>query len=794
MAERRRLGATASALAIVMLGTSTAIIASGQQVQPGISALGEAVDVSPEHAVADRVVIPNVGDQDEPAVASDGDGFLAVWRDERRDGIRGTRVSADGKVLDPDEITISAHGAVGDPAVSWDGKNYLVVWSRANLGGASRSDIYGARVSPDGVVLDSDPVPISTEPHHQVAPAVTFNGTHHLVVWADWRGGDDTDIYAARVDQAANVLDAGGRPLEVAPGYQHRPAVASDGDGFLALWSDNPGVGSDIRGARVSAAGTVVDADPLTLSAASGSQTSPAVVWDGTRYFAAWTEYSDGDSDVVGVPVTNAGDVEGPEVDLATGPGSQAKPALVRNGSSVLLAWGQSPVDWPPPGSPNPLEVFAARVVEGVRAGPPVRVGPGATPSAGFNGRMNLIASSMSLKVPPPANPPQGDVYAVRLSAEGAVHDDPAILLTGQANWQTEAAVAWNGESYLVSWWDWRPDGTRAFARVSATGEPLDGSGVLLPGGSQVPVAAASNGDGFLLVWPSHGGRLRGVRIGADGRPVDPSPFEVDPGAGKRAMNRVAVASDGQDYFVVWDQRDQNNDFALEIVGTRIPALGPVSDSPPVRISSGEGHDPAVAWTGESFLVAWFPLEGAVTRGRPGAGVLAARVAVDGEVLPGPPIFVGSQDTLEYRNLTVVASPGMALIAWDGFPESHSGPMTTYGVRVDARGRMLDRSPLSLVRRSLSFDGVAAAWSGTHFLLTWVVGGHTSRDLRAARIDPSGDTVDPDGFVVASSTDAEYDQAVVGVGSGRSAVVYTRDASEAAYNEAARVFLRFVDD
>ena len=79
---------------------------------------------------------------------------------------------------------------VGGSGVAFDGTNYLVVWTDYR-GGATK--VYGARVSPDGTVLDQSGFAISAAGS---APAVAFDGTNYLVVWSD-----QDSIVGARVDR-----------------------------------------------------------------------------------------------------------------------------------------------------------------------------------------------------------------------------------------------------------------------------------------------------------------------------------------------------------------------------------------------------------------------------------------------------------------------------------------------------------------------------------------------------------------------------------------------------------------
>ena len=124
------------------------------------------------------------------------------------------------------------------------------------------------------------------------APSVAFDGTNYLVVWQDQRPGAGFDIYAARVSEAGVVLDPLGIPISKAAGNQWAPAVAFDGTSFLVVWQDDrsTATGPDLYGGRVSSAGVLLDPGGIPISTAPGAQLMPAVARAGASSLVVWTE------------------------------------------------------------------------------------------------------------------------------------------------------------------------------------------------------------------------------------------------------------------------------------------------------------------------------------------------------------------------------------------------------------------------------------------------------------------------------------------------------------------------
>lgn len=293
-----------------------------------------------------------INSQTVPTVASNGTDYFVAWADARASShIYGTRVTASGTVDDPLGLPISGStGTQFQPAAASDGANYLVVWQDTRSGCCG---LYGARVDPNGNVLDASGIPISTT--NTAGPygtAVAFNGTNYLVAWSN------NDIWGTRVSTSGSVLDSPAVSISAVAGSEQNPSVASDGTNWMVVWND----ASDIRGARVAANGTVTDALGFTVSNATNRQTVPAIAWDGTEYWAVWQDARAGStqSDIYGTRITPTATVQDASgLAISTLTQNEQAPAISPGGpSEVLVAYHRYD-----PTQPNGATRVRARLV-----------------------------------------------------------------------------------------------------------------------------------------------------------------------------------------------------------------------------------------------------------------------------------------------------------------------------------------------------------------------------------------------------------------------------------------------
>ncbi|MEO0067722.1 MAG: hypothetical protein ABIK23_01125 [candidate division WOR-3 bacterium] len=556
------------------------------------------------------VCFPEPNSQMHPSVGFDGTNFLVVWGD-RRNGpssdIYGARVSRSGMVLDPKGIPIStAPGSQGNPSVSFDGTNYLVVWEDTRNG--YYYDIYGARVTRDGVVLDTSGIPISNGNYDQRLPSVGFDDINYLVVWEDNRSGS-YHIYGTLVTKDGEVLDPDGIAISNASGHQVLPYVDFDGINYLVVWQDHrSGSSSDIYGARVSRYGNVLDLNGIPISTAPGRQYCPSVAFDGTNYLVAWEDKrSNPDSlDIYGARVTRDGvvlDTSG--IPISTAPGPQYYPSVAFDGTNYLVVWydHRTPT----------YDIYGARVSQDGNvldtSGIPISTAPGHQyyPSVAFDGTNYLVVWEDYRN-----KRDTSDIYGTRVNQGGTVLDSAGIPISVIGNYQGAPSVSFDGTNYLVVWEDKRSGSSYDIygARVSQDGVVLDPNGIRISTAaySQESPSVAFDNTNYLVVWQdSRSGSsfdIYAARVSQEGMVVDTAGIPVS--TAYESQRYPSVAFDGTNYLVVW-QDLRRNGYYCDIYGARVSQDGVVLDPNGIRISTAaySQKSPSVIFDGTNYLVVW---------------------------------------------------------------------------------------------------------------------------------------------------------------------------------------------
>ena len=685
-----------------------------------------------------------------PCIGFDGMNNLVVWEDYRDTtvDIYGARITESGMVLDPAGIPISyARNDQYKPAVASGLGNYLVVWEDLRAG----SEIYGARVTSGGLVLDTSGIPITSAPNTQARPAVAFDGTNYLVVWQDNRSGLSFDIYGARVTIEGVVIDTSGIMITSAPKDQESPVVGFDGVNYFVIWQDwrnDPGTytNSDIYGARVTQSGVVLDTEGIQVCGALNNQYLPHLDFDGTNYLVVWEDYRGGIySDIYGTRVTPSGIIiDTSAIAISIAENYQTAPRVTYAGDNYFVLWADQRTGSYP-------DIYGARVsASGAvldTTGIKVTEIPFAQymPVIGFN-HTHYVAVWQDFR-----NSDLADIYGARIMFTGSVIDTAGILISTEANFQEEPQVAFDGTNYLLVWQDWRNDaGDRRNAdiygiRISSSGTILDSAPIAICTAinNQVHPRIAFDGINYLVVWedwrysPFGNSDIYGVRVSPSGMIIDSVDILIS--SAPRNQNTPSVCFGGTNYLVVW--KDCRNHYYGHIYATRVTTTGIVLDSAGIPIcTAGSKAHPEVSFDGTNYFIVW--------QQKDYIGwddVYGARLNPGGNLIDtlAKPISTAPYDQI---NPSIAFDGVNYFVVWQdarGFPPPDTD---IYGARVSSSGIVLDTAGIPLAPSNYSQHTPSVLWGSVDYLVLYGEWRYTEPangwDIYGLRVSPSGIIID----------------------------------------------------
>jgi len=702
--------------------------------------------------------------QSYPSIACDGTDYLVVWQDSRchpQHDVFCARVNSQGIMLDPagihvatvtyDDLQIYCNGT---PAVAFNGSEYLIIYQdRRN---SLETDIYGARVTTSGAVIDPNGIAISTAPGYQRFPCVASNGSDFFVIWEDNRSGTE-DIYGARMNQAGVILDPGGIEICSTIGGQRLPTVACDGIDYLVAWQDARDSTTnqyDIYGARVNMNGVVLDTNGIAILADTAQQIEPSVCYDGTNYFVVWEDLRTQALGINGARVNAAGTVLDPAGIAISGMPylPEWQPSVTFNGTDYLVVWTDDRNGTYP-------DIYGARVdpngtiLDTLNIPISLTSGVKGQPAAASNADGFLIAWEDDRDYP------AGDVYGSRVSSAGVVLDPQGIDVTTAAAFHDNPGVGYSGENTLVAWGDYR-NGLYSSdiygARVDAIGNILDSPSFMIctaPFGQYSP-SIAYDGTNYCAVWTHNIGgawAVKGTRVSISGIVLDPSFINIS--SVDNALS-PQIASSGDDFLAVWiDYRDSYT--SPDIYGARIDTAGNVLDPTGITIStlSGLEYKPSVAFGGPYYLVVWEDMRNGLY------DIYCARIDSNGILVDPTGIAVAIADSLQ-RNPAIAFDGINYVVVWQ---DKRNGSYDIYGARVGQDGVVLDPDGLAIITEAYDQINPSVAYNGTDYVIIWEDYRYMPSDIYGAVVNTSGAVIDS--FVATAQPGAQrYPKITQGAG------------------------------
>jgi hypothetical protein len=257
-------------------------------------------------------------------VAWNGQNFLVSWR-SRRD-VNVVPVSQYGEVLAP-PVKIAEWDHTDAPQVAWNGREFVIVLEARDETG--QADIIALRVDAQGQPI-GDAQSVAAGPALQHRAVVATMGRSTLAVW-----GEFASCYAAgNGGIKARTIEPLGPISTVSRGEGARevPAAVDAGGQTLVAWVE--------RGAlRAVRAVLLPSGREVELGATTYSQDSPAVATNGEEFLVVWTDlHADCATSVSAVMVDRNGEA-GPVRRLAQNAFTKTRPAIAWNGTEWVVVW-----------------------------------------------------------------------------------------------------------------------------------------------------------------------------------------------------------------------------------------------------------------------------------------------------------------------------------------------------------------------------------------------------------------------------------------------------------------------
>jgi hypothetical protein len=731
----------------------------------------------------DAVSAPGAGRQLSPEIAA-GDGqYLLVWVDERGSNvdivtytggptynpyagskwdIYAARIDLAGNLIDETPIVVCQElKNQAEPDVAWNGENWLVVWSgQAGLECCADENIYAARVSPTGQVLDVPSIIVDLDTGNSGLrwPTVGSDGTNWVVAWRDLDGGIFT-IDGTRVAPDGTLLDPGGVFLrhDTSNSYPVQPDIVWAGDEYLLVWEEGSG---GVSAQRLTAGLAMIGTD-FTINATYWVGFDPKVATDGTDFFVTWRSEPPGQTtELAGARVTHGGVVLDPSPLLLTAATNDwiVDPAVAWDGTNWVVAYGRGD---------NPLvEIYAIRVTPaGIildydTAAFPVTAAPELqweTTIAGVPGGGGTFVAWRDHRHTPTIYGAHGDIFGTTFAPDGTVGAKACVALGAPR--QTLLKLLPSASGYLAVYRSETSPETRILAqRLDSSGNAIDLEPVVVAASERglTNPSAAWNGSVYFVVWEDKfANRTYGRRFDPNLSPIDAMPMDVMPG------NTPDVAAIGDLFLTVTSWEEPHEVRGAYSVRVRA-SDGAILDTSPRLFSSGYALFPSVAAFGDQWLTAW---ESHPTHDDPSSTAKANFVDQNG--------FAGgwSYVDLDATRPVVASGPDHAIVAFAG----DTGP--GFNDDIDAR-RILPNGTFLDPERGIKVTQVldpqhepAVAWDGTQYVTAFAdlrdsdADGSFMGELYGARISAAGVVLDLDGFPIANDAIPEMFPAVAGTGS-----------------------------
>jgi hypothetical protein len=618
------------------------------------------------------------------------------------------------------------------------GKGFLLRWSTQTNGYGTTADTAGVprmpassmspsdrrlfpngdgylAVSPTGITeLDATGAirrTVAFDQYVSFIDTAAFDGTNFFLL-----AGDTVNGYTGRlVDRNGHVLVTTKLPIPISgvPDSANDVTASADG-GFTAIIG---GVGVGVVAVQISAAGQVVSTINVFGAGHSGKYLISATR-NADLTLAAWTTYGSAFVHTVGL---RGGSVVRDSVLPATTQVSESI-ALRPSGDGFILL--QNAYIFVIPASPQFVLATRLDATGSPREATATLLSGTFAAAAATSQTLVLLAYRDELNA---------SLMEVSLAiTDSGIVPSATYDVVATAVQQLAPAVTSDGVDFFGAWLETTSKSMTVMAgRVSRSGLPLDGTGLVVAESPSAPFnAALSNvsvafGGGVYLVvyaagpYPAH--NVMGRRYTREGTPIDPAPFVITANG-----SAPSVAFGGDRFLVAWQLTG-----GLSVAGATVSTDGSMGSlllltpapGQELREESGQVVAPAIGWNGRHFIVAYGMVDPTV--GYP----FAPRVRVLRASSLGIPIDAHTIEAVSAgSDATIACSDQECLVG-----SVRAADIVTAVVHDDAS---LHTDAPKFVANSFRQSLAAVAFDGASYIMSWRT---ADAFLGVARISRAGD-------------------------------------------------------
>lgn len=225
-----------------------------------------------------------------------------------------------------------------DPAIVFNGENYIVVWADEKNSQPNVFYITSARVTPQGVVLDTGIRISSGTGTSESRPNIAYDGNRSLVVWYK----SSTGIYGRFIN---NNGQPEGSVITIASGSNGGSNLAFGDSNYLVVWFIGTYPNLEIVGRLVSRQGTYIG-NTINIAMGSGCHRWADVKFDGRNFLVIWQTGDNNAGQIIyGQFISKNGTLVGSNFIISNNTNTQRWwPALAVSDSNFLVTWQQGTI------------------------------------------------------------------------------------------------------------------------------------------------------------------------------------------------------------------------------------------------------------------------------------------------------------------------------------------------------------------------------------------------------------------------------------------------------------------